>query len=223
VSDRESIPLLIFPCNGNALEALDCLGHTWHCVGFVDDTPQKQVSGAYGYPVFPRAALTDFADARVLAVPGGPTSYRSRRQIIEGLEISHGRFARVIHPAATVSPRATLGENVLVMAGVVITSNALIGNHVCILPNTVVHHDSVIGDWSLIGSNVTVAGGVVTGENSYIASGSRIMHGVRIGAGALVGIGSNVIRDVAAETCVAGNPAKPLQPTLHQTASARGR
>jgi sugar O-acyltransferase (sialic acid O-acetyltransferase NeuD family) len=215
VSIRGSTPLLIFPCNGNGLEALDCLGHAWHCVGFVDDTPQKQASGAYGYPVFPRAVLTDFADARVLAVPGGPTSYRSRRQVIEGLDISPDRFARVIHPAAYVSPRATLGDNLLVMAGVVITSNSVIGSHVCLLPNTVVHHDCVVGDWSLVGSNVTIAGGVEIGKNSYIASGSRIMHGIRIGAGALVGIGSNVIRDVAAESCVAGNPAKPLQPVRH--------
>jgi sugar O-acyltransferase (sialic acid O-acetyltransferase NeuD family) len=163
----------------------------------------------------PRSALADLADARVLAVPGGPTSYRSRKQVIEGLQILPERFARVIHPAACVSARASLGYNLLVMAGVVITSNAVIGNHVCLLPNTVVHHDAVIGDWSLIGSNVTVAGGVTIGQNCYLGSGTSIMHGVRIGAGALVGIGSNVIRDVAAEACVAGNPAKPLQASRH--------
>jgi sugar O-acyltransferase (sialic acid O-acetyltransferase NeuD family) len=215
VSSRESTALLIFPCNGNGLEALDCLGQLWHCVGFVDDTPEKQARGAYGYPVFPRAALTDLTAARVLAVPGGPTSYRSRRQLIEGLGISPDRFARVIHPAASVSSRATLGHNLLVMAGVVITSNAVIGRHVCLLPNTVVHHDAVVGDWSLVGSNVTIAGGVVIGENCYVATGSSITHGIRIGAGALVGIGSNVIRDVAAAARVAGNPAIPLQAVGH--------
>jgi sugar O-acyltransferase (sialic acid O-acetyltransferase NeuD family) len=212
---REATPLLIFPCNGNGLEALDCLGAVWSCLGFVDDTAAKQSSGACGHRVMPRSALADLADARVLAVPGGPTSYRSRKQVIEGLQILPERFARVIHPAACVSARASLGYNLLVMAGVVITSNAVIGNHVCLLPNTVVHHDAVIGDWSLIGSNVTVAGGVTIGQNCYIGSGTSIMHGVRIGAGALVGIGSNVIRDVAAEACVAGNPAKPLQASRH--------
>jgi sugar O-acyltransferase (sialic acid O-acetyltransferase NeuD family) len=215
VSGREPTPLLIFPCNGNGLEALDCLGQAWRCVGFVDETPQKQASGAYGYPVFPRSALTDFADARVLAVPGGPTSYRSRRQLIEGLDISPVRFARVIHPAACVSPRATLGDNILLMAGVVITSNAVIGSHVCLLPNTVVHHDSVVGDWTLVGSNVSIAGDVVIGQNCYVATGSSVMHGVRIGDGALVGIGSNIIRDVAAAARVAGNPAKPLHTVRH--------
>ena len=203
-------PLLIFPCNGNGLEALDCLGDNWCCMGFVDDTAAKQASGAYGYRVMPRAALADLADARVLAVPGGPKSYRSRRQVIGGLQIPRERFARVIHPTARVSSLAILGQNVLIMAGVVITSNAVIGSHVCVLPNTVVHHDAVIGDLSLVGSNVTVAGGAAIGQNCYVGSGSSIMHGIRIGDGALVGIGSNVIRDVAAEACVAGNPAHCL-------------
>jgi sugar O-acyltransferase (sialic acid O-acetyltransferase NeuD family) len=207
---HEPTPLLIFPCNGNGLEALDCLGDRWNCVGFVDDTPARQASGAHGYRVMPREALGELADARVLAVPGGPTSYRYRRQVIEGMQVPLERFACVIHPTARVSSLAILGQNVLIMAGVVVTSNAVIGNHVCVLPNTVVHHDAGIGDWSLVGSNVTVAGGVAIGQNCYIGSGSSIMHGIRIGDGALVGIGSNVIRDVAAEACVAGNPAHCL-------------
>jgi sugar O-acyltransferase (sialic acid O-acetyltransferase NeuD family) len=202
--------LLIFPCNGNGLEALDCLGTDWQLLGFVDDTPEKQASGAYGHRVMPRAALADSADAAVLAVPGGPLSYQARRKVIEGLGVEPSRFARVIHPTARISPLAKIGHNVLVMAGVVITSNAVIGNHVCVLPNTVIHHDVTIGDWTLIGSNVTVAGSVFIEQNGYVGSGTSIMNGVRIGAGALIGIGSNVIRDVAAEARVVGNPAKPL-------------
>ena len=205
-----SRPLLIFPCNGNGLEALDCLGDDWQLLGFIDDTPEKQANGAYGHRVMPRSALPDFPSATVLAVPGGPLSYKARRQVIEGLGIEPSRFAQVIHPAARVSPLAKIGHNVLVMAGAVVTSNAVIGNHVCVLPNTVIHHDVTVGDWTLIGSNVTVAGTVAIGENCYIGSGTSIKNNLRIGAGALIGIGSNVIRDVATEARVVGNPAKPL-------------
>ena len=204
-------PLLIFPCNGNALEALDCLGSAFRCIGFVDDTPAKQGTEVAGLPVLGRGALRDMPEAAVLAAPGGPASYLARRGIIEGLALPRERFARVIHPAARVSPLATLGSNLLLMAGVVVTSNARIGEHVCILPNTVVHHDAVIGDRCLIGSNVTIAGGVVLGENCYVGSGTSIMHGISVGAGALIGIGSNVIRDVAPAARVAGNPARVLQ------------
>ena len=210
MASAKSLPLLIFPFNGNGLEALDCLGDAYRLVAFVDDTPEKQGISPFGHAVLSRAALGQQPEARVLAVPGGPGSFRSRRAVIEALGIEPGRFARVIHPTARVSPLATIGHNVLIMAGVVITSNAVIGDHVCVLPNTAIHHDARIGDWTLVGSNVTVAGGTTIGENCYIASGSSLMHGLTIGAAALVGLGSNVIRDVAARAVVAGNPARSI-------------
>ncbi|MFO1204708.1 MAG: NeuD/PglB/VioB family sugar acetyltransferase [Burkholderiales bacterium] len=203
-------PLLIFPCNGNGIEALDCLGETYDLVGFVDDSAGKQATRVHGFPVFAREALLRYPNAQVLAVPGSPTSYRSRREVIDSLGIPEGRFATVVHAAARVSPLAQIGRNVLIMAGVVITSNAVIGDHVCILPNTVIHHDVVVGAWTLIGSGVTVAGGVTIGENCYVGSGSSIMNGIDLGGGSLVGLGSNVIRNVLPECRVGGNPARDL-------------
>ncbi len=202
--------LLIFPCNGNGREAVDALGDTHELVGFIDDTADKHGCGPYGFPVLGRAALAEFADASVLAVPGAPSSYMRRRAIIEGLGIAAQRFATVVHPSARVSRFATLGHNVLIMAGVVITSNAVIGNHVCVLPNSVVHHDTSVGDWALIGSGVTIAGGCTIGENCYIGSASSIINGVSVGALALVGMGATVIASVPSGAMVAGNPARRI-------------
>jgi len=207
---QEAQPLLIFPYNGNGIEALDCIGNAYRFIGFVDDTPQKRGIDPNGYPVFDRGAFAQFPDAYVLAVPGSPSSFRSRKDIIQGLGIADERFARVVHPAARVSPLASIGSNVLIMAGVIVTSNARIGSHICILPNTVLHHDVMIGDWSLIGSNVTIAGNTVVEENCYIGSGTSLMNDIRVGSGALVGLGSNVINSVAACTRVVGNPAREI-------------
>lgn len=204
-------PLLIFPCNGNGIEALDCLGDRYRFIGFVDDTTEKQRSRPHGYEVFNRAAFRRFADAKVLAVPGSPTSFRARAEVVSGLKLNESRFAQVIHPHACVSPLARIGHNVLIMAGVVITSTCEIGNHICVLPNTVIHHDSIIGDWSLIGSNVTLAGSVKVGANCYIGSGSSVMNDLEIGPGAMLGLGSNVIDDVEPLATVAGNPARRIR------------
>ncbi len=203
-------PLLIFPYNGNGIEALDCIGDTYQFIGFVDDTPEKRGVNNDGFTVLGREAFTTYPDALVLAVPGSPSSYQHRKDIITGLGLSNERFAKVIHPAANISSFASIGFNVLIMAGVVITSNAVIGSHVCILPNTVVHHDVKLGDWGLIGSNVTIAGNSIIEENCYIGSGSSIMNGIRVGSNALVGLGSNVIYNVAQGVRIAGNPAHEL-------------
>lgn len=206
----EKKDLLIFPYNGNGLEAVTCIGEQFRFIGFIDDTPEKIGISQYGFEVFDRKVLTKRPDALVLAVPGSPASYKNRRHIIGSLELKQERFATVIHPKASISPLATIGSNVLIMAGVVITSNAVIGSHICILPNTVIHHDVTIGGWSLVGSNVTIAGNTVLEENCYIGSGTSLINNIVVGANSLVGLGSNVINHVPKDAKVVGNPARQI-------------
>lgn len=204
---QDAQPLLIFPYNGNGIEALDCIGSAYRFIGFVEDTPEKRGIDPNGHPVLGKNAFIRFPDARVLAIPGSHHSYRSRKETIQSLGIAEQRFATVIHPSASVSPLASIGCNVLIMAGVVITSNALIGSHTCILPNTVIHHDVVVGDWVLIGSNVTIAGNTIVEENGYIGSDSSVINDSLVSSGALIGPGSNVINSVTADTRIVDNPA----------------
>src|SRR5881628_1214879 len=102
-SSDQAEALLVFPCNGNGIEALDCLEPVYRLVGFIDDMKEKQGTGPGGYPVFTRAALEDFADARVLAVPGSPTTFHLRMEIISSLGVTESRFASVVHPTARIS------------------------------------------------------------------------------------------------------------------------
>lgn len=202
--------LLIFPFNGNALEAMDCIEGQYELVGFIDDTPEKQGPTKYGVTVFDRSALDKFKDAKVLAVPGSPASYKKRQDHIASLNISRDRFISLVHPKAAIGKHVSLGVNCLIMAGVVITSNARIGDHVCILPNTVIHHDAVINDYTLMGCSIAVAGGTTIGRNCYIGSGTNIMNGIEIGEFSLIGLGSNVLKSVPANSRIAGNPAKEI-------------
>lgn len=200
--------LLVFPCNGNGIESLDCIdAEQYEVLGFIDDDRSKHMGD---YPILSRGILADYRDVQVLAVPGSPVSYKERAGIISGLNLSPDRFATIVHPGASIGKNVRIGFNTLIMAGVVLTSNAVISNHVCILPNSVVHHDSIINDYTLIGSNVVIAGGCSVRRNCYIGSGANIINGVTIGAFALVGLGSNIIHDVAEHAKMAGNPARNL-------------
>ncbi len=198
--------LLIFPFNGNAIEAIDALGDKYNLLGFVDDSKQGQ--HFFGTPVFGREAFEQFKTAKVLAVPGSPTSFKTRKSLIDALGIEFDRFANVIHPMAHVSNYATLGFNVLILSGSSINATAQIGNHVIVLNNSIVHHDSHLKDNVILGSSVVIAGNVVVEENCYIGSASSIINNVIIGEGTLVGIGSNVIKSVPKYSKYVGNPAK---------------
>jgi sugar O-acyltransferase, sialic acid O-acetyltransferase NeuD family len=200
--------LIIFPFNGNGLEALDCISGQYELIGFADDTKEKQMIENQHFKVYSREIIDKYPEAFVLAVPGGPFSYDLRVKIIESLKIPDKRFAQVIHPSSSVSNLSKIGFNVLLMAGVVITSNARIGNHTCILPNSVIHHDTVIGDYSLVGSNVTVAGYVKIGRSCYIGSGTSIINNINIGDQTLIGMGSNVLKSLDAKLKAVGNPAR---------------
>jgi sugar O-acyltransferase (sialic acid O-acetyltransferase NeuD family) len=202
--------LLIFPCSGNGIEALDCAREQYEILGFIDDDPQKKGTQYFGLEVFGRDILQEIPAAQVLAVPGSPTSYLQRKSIIDGLGVASERFATVIHPKASVASEAQIGHNVLIMAGVIITSNAILGNHLCVLPNTVIHHDVQIDAYTLLGANITVAGHSHIGRNCYIGSGTRIMNNLQIGDSVLIRMGTNVIRNIAARKKVVGNPARIL-------------
>jgi len=198
--------LVIFPFNGNGIEALDCINFDeYELIGFVDDNPFKEVNG---YPLFSRDILLKYEELYVLAVPGSPSTFRNRKEIISSLNVK--RFVSVIHPKSSIGRNVSIGQNCLIMAGVVLTSNVKLGNHVCVLPNSVLHHDVSIGNYTLIGCNVAVAGGTTIGDSCYIGSGTNIINGVSIGEYALIGLGSNITKLVEGGSKMVGNPARNL-------------
>tara|TARA_R110001592_G_scaffold66181_3_gene203018 strand:- start:809 stop:1471 length:663 start_codon:yes stop_codon:yes gene_type:complete len=215
---RGMTPLLLFPFNGNAreavgvVEAINKVSPTWDLLGFIDDDPDRGDCAQGNVPVLgSRSRLKDYPAAKLLAVPGRPENYRHRLGIIDGLAVADDRFATVIHPSAEIGPGCSIGTNVLIHAGVVLTVGVEIGRDVAILPNTVLSHDVCVGRGTLIGSGVTIAGGVQIRPSAYVGSGSRLLQDIVIGEEALIGLGSTVIRSVEARAVVAGNPARTLR------------
>jgi sugar O-acyltransferase (sialic acid O-acetyltransferase NeuD family) len=210
--------LLIFPCGGNALEALDCLNEQTNMIGFIDDNLEKIGQKYYDFEVFSRneykKILEKYNNIQVLICLGNPTNFRKRKEIIENfckdLSIEKERLATVIHSSAKISKYASIGSNCLIMAGVVIIHNAKIGDNVIILPNTVIHHDTQIGDYTCIGSNVVVAGFTTIGESCYIGSGSNIINNIEIGTKTIIGMGTNVIKSIGENKKIVGNPAREI-------------
>ncbi len=210
--------LLLFPFGGNAREALISVfainerGNEWDVVGFIDDDRSRHGQECCGIRVLGgREVLEEIPDAYVLAVPGSPTSYPRRKEIIASLNLDRSRFANIIHPSVVIAPDAIIGCNIIMMPNVVISCGVTIGDHCIILPNTVISHDSKVGDYCCLGSNISISGSVRIGNNCYIGSGSKFKENVSIGNETLVGLGSNVICDIDANAIAVGNPAKVIK------------
>jgi sugar O-acyltransferase (sialic acid O-acetyltransferase NeuD family) len=121
-----------------------------------------------------------------------------------------GILATVVHPSAVVSHSAEIGAGSFLAANAVAGVHAKIGRHCIVNTGATIDHDNVIADGVNIAPGVHFAGNVHVEEDAFIGVGASVAPGIRIGARATVGAGAVVIRNVAPDTTVVGNPAKPL-------------
>ena len=119
-------------------------------------------------------------------------------------------LVNAISPAAVVSPSATLGRGIAVMAGAVINAEAKISDLCIVNTGATIDHDCVIGEAVHVAPRCALAGNVHVGNFSFIGVGSKIIPEVHIGESVMVGAGSVVISNIGSATTVVGVPAKAL-------------
>lgn len=117
----------------------------------------------------------------------------------------------VLHPAAFISPTASIEPGAVVMARAVAGTCARIGPFAIINTGAIVEHDNDIGAAAHVAPGVSLAGTVRVGERVLIGVGSAVRPGISIGADAVIGAGSAVVCDIAERTVAAGCPARPLR------------
>lgn len=212
------INLLLFPFGGNAQEtlvtimAINKIKPTFKVLGFLDDDKTTWGKKTLGISVLGGKRLVNqYKDAKIIAVPGNPSTFHKREEIISQLKIDSNRFTSIIDPLARVSEDAKIGKNTVIMANCFISCSTRIGNHVLIMSNSVVSHNSKIGDYTLVGSQVCVSGHVKVGKNCYLGSKTSIKDHITISKNSLIGIGSNIINNIPACSVAVGNPAKVIR------------
>ena len=135
---------------------------------------------------------------------------RGRREIARQA-IAHGyTLPPLVHRSAQVSGSATVGDGVQILAHAYVGPDAQLGLGVLINTGAIVEHDGHVGDGAVIGPAATLCGRVAIDAEATIGAGATILPDVRIGTRAVVGAGTLVREDVAAESIVAGVPARPL-------------
>lgn len=124
-----------------------------------------------------------------------------------------------------VLPNAKIGDNCNICSHCFIENNVIIGNNVTIKSGVQLWDGIVIEDNVHIGANVTFTNDkypksknkdwkmetIIVKKGASIGANSTILPGVIIGTNAMVGAGSVVTKEVADNTIVVGNPAKPIK------------
>jgi sugar O-acyltransferase (sialic acid O-acetyltransferase NeuD family) len=205
--------VIVIGAIGNAIDVAEAIVAAGEMAleGFLDDDAARTGQILAGAPVLgPLTRAGEFAGRLFVNAIGSARSYRGKPALIARLGLPDDRFATVVHPRAWISPSASLGPGVAILANSVINAQAHVGAHSLVLPNCVVGHDSRIEAFATLAAGVVVSGNVRIAECCYLGAGSAVREGVRIGAGALVGMASAVVADAAPGATLIGVPARPI-------------
>lgn len=200
------------------LEAINLRQPTWNILGFVDDNPELTGQSVIGYPVLGTGAVLaapPFNEAMIAIGVGNDRNLTVRRSIrgrLAALDPACGdhRFPTIVHPTASVSPRAQIGPGSVLLTGCTVGSEAIVGRHVLVMETARVGHHDIVRDFSTVGALTSLGGLVEIGEEAYLGMSCTVRPRLTIGAAARVGMGAAVIRNVEPGVTVAGVPARPL-------------
>lgn len=163
---------------------------------FIDDN--AALSELHGIPV--RHALDDGSEPLIIAIGSNVTRKRVAAQLAE-----KATFATAVHPAAVLSPRATIGHGTVVMAAAILQTDVTVGRHCIINTGASVDHECQLADFVHLSPHATLCGNVTVGEGTWVGAAATVIQGIHIGRWCVVGAGSVITHDIPDYTLVAGN------------------
>lgn len=152
------------------------------------------------------AVAEALAQGGVVHVAIGQAASREREARSVGLPL-----ATVVHPRASVSPHAQVGEGAFVAAQSVLAPSSRVGTCVIVNHGAIVDHDVEVGDYTHLAPLSALGGGVSVGARVLVGSGATVLPGVRICDDVIVGAGAVVRADIAEPGVYAGVPARRVR------------
>lgn len=136
----------------------------------------------------------------------------ARFKIMKRINNCGGRTPTLIHPTATISPSAEIGEGVYIQANAYIWTKVKIEDFCIISPNVVVAHHSTIGKACLVSTLTGIGASINIQDKVFIGMGCTIVTGMHtVGENSIIGAGAVVLKDVDKNSVYAGVPAKKIR------------
>lgn len=186
----------------------------YEIIGRLDDMYEqlRVEDGVYFGPISVAGKLmNEHTDVRFVVAIG---NNRTRKRIMEQLEIPSHRYVTLIHKQAIVSLSAKIGAGTVIMPGAIVNADVEIGNHVIVNSGAIIEHDNRVKDFAHISPNAVLTGSVTVGTGVHIGVGANVIPNITIGDWSVIGAGATVICDIAANCTAVGVPARVIKKEL---------
>ena len=179
--------IIIIGAGGHAAELHDYIGHNnaarpndqIEVIGFIDDDENNYHHYGFDEPFLgPIKEHEVNTKAHYLM---GIANLSYRKSIIEHFKSNGAIFIGLIHPTAIISPRARIGDGVVISHNASVGAKVSIGDFNMLNSRCTIGHDTVIGDYNFISPQVAISGNTKIGNENLIGTNSCTIPGMSIG------------------------------------------
>ncbi|RLZ07465.1 acetyltransferase [Acinetobacter sp. 2JN-4] len=169
--------LLILGAGGHGKSVAEAalLSGQWSSIVFADDSWPQRTEVA-GFPIVANIETIAQIVPNISAAIPAVGNNQVRQVWFQRLKELAIPIATVIHPSATISATAELGEGVCIMAGCIVGVDVKIEDGVIVNLTSAIDHDSEIGMFSHLSVGVKITGNKTVAPFTFLAAGSILAH-----------------------------------------------
>jgi sugar O-acyltransferase (sialic acid O-acetyltransferase NeuD family) len=204
---------------GGGLHANVCIDiiekqNKFKVIGIIDSVAERG-SLLHGVPVLGRQEeikdiSKDYNVTNGFIAIGDNYDRKKVRDIIRS-HVPGFKFINAIHPSVSIGKNVSLGEGIVMMAGVIVNPESIIEDFCILNTGAQLEHNCFMGEFSHLSAGSVTGGKVRIGRFSAITLGVVIVDRVSIGENTVVGSGSVVLKDLPDNVLAYGYPAKVIR------------
>jgi acetyltransferase EpsM len=181
-------------------------------IGMLDETATRAASFGdipVGRNIHELEGTLGHSDFRLIC---GIARQDVRKRWFDEMSGAH-EFTTVIDPSALISPDATVGIDVAIMANTVCSISSHVEDHVNIGVLCLISHHVRVGAFANISPGAKLNGSSDIGKFCTIGTNATVLPNCRVGDNSVIGAGAVVAKDIPANVTAVGVPARIIKPS----------